>query len=368
MNKGLTVLSLFDGISMGRLALERAGIEVDTYYAAEIDKYAIKVSEANYPDIIRLGDVCGVKAEDLPKIDILIGGSPCQSFSNAGDGSGFDGSSKLFWEYVRILEETKPEYFLLENVHMKKEWEDVITKAVGVEPIKINSGLLSAQNRPRIYWTNIPGVEQPEDLGLVVKDIMVEDDEVTDNMYLSEKAMAYMSRLRNGKPRWEFHKNPLDGKASCLTANMYKGVPYGVLKLDYPRRLTPVECERLQTLPDGYTKAVSNTQRYKCIGNGWTVSVIEHIFKGLIECESVEDEPQYIRPFGDGRLLVEFGKGGIGISDLVDTNYGTAHGVALVTQLKGKTKEHIHLVFECPMYLDKFIKRLEQTKERMIHG
>lgn len=203
----------------------------------------------------------------------------CQSFSLAGDGSGFDGASGLYYEYIRILREVNPTYFLLENVVMKKEWQNVIDTDMGVTPIMINSNLLSAQNRKRLYWTNIEGIDQPKDLGIVLCDVLEKD--VADSLYLSDKAIDYMSRLRNGKPRWDFHKNPLDGKASCLTANMFKGVPYGVLNVSRPRRLSPVECERLQTLPDGYTSMLSNTQRYKSIGNGWTVDVVAHIFKNL---------------------------------------------------------------------------------------
>jgi DNA-cytosine methyltransferase len=315
----MNVLSLFDGISCGQLALQRAGVKVDNYFASEIDKHAIQVTMNNFPNTKQLGSVTELKTDDLPQIDLLIGGSPCQSFSMAGKGEGFDGKSKLFWEYVRVLKEVKPKYFLLENVKMKKEWEKVITDALGAEPIEINSALVSAQNRRRLYWTNIPGIEQPKDMGIVLKDILidgknqiaarrgryvedgstaqmielrkdnksntlttVEKDNlvVLDKFKLSEKAIDYMGRLRNGKPRWEYHTNPLEGKAACLTANMWKGVPYGVVK-DLLRRLTPTECEALQTLPIDYTKGISDTQRYKAIGNGWTIDVISHIFKNL---------------------------------------------------------------------------------------
>ena len=272
------VLSLFDGMSCGQLALDTLGIKVNNYFASEIDQYAMQIAKKNYPDTKHLGSVLDVKGSDLPRIDLLIGGSPCQSFSNAGDGSGLDGKSKLFWEFVRVLKETKPTYFLLENVKMKKEWEKIITDTLGVEPIAINSRLLTAQNRPRLYWTNIPNVIQPIDRGIVLKDILV--DQVEEKFYLSDKAIDYMSRLRNGKPRWEYHTNPLDGKSACLTANMYKGVPYGVIK-ELKRRLTPIECERLQSVPDNYTEGVSNTQRYKMLGNGWTIDVIAHILNEM---------------------------------------------------------------------------------------
>jgi len=272
------VLSLFDGMSCGQLALDTLGIKVNNYFASEIDSYAMQIAKKNYPNSKHIGSVLDVRGSDLPRIDLLIGGSPCQSFSNAGDGSGLDGKSKLFWEFVRVLKETKPTYFLLENVKMKKEWEKIITDTLGVEPISINSRLLTAQNRPRLYWTNIPNVIQPIDRGIVLKDILV--DQVDEKFYLSDKAIDYMSRLRNGKPRWEYHTNPLDGKSACLTANMYKGVPYGVIK-ELKRRLTPVECERLQTVPDNYTEGVSNTQRYKMLGNGWTIDVIAHILNEM---------------------------------------------------------------------------------------
>jgi site-specific DNA-cytosine methylase len=272
------VLSLFDGMSCGQLALDTLGIKVNNYFASEIDPYAMQIAKKNYPNTKHIGSVLDVKGSDLPRIDLLIGGSPCQSFSNAGDGSGLDGKSKLFWEFVRVLKETKPTYFLLENVKMKKEWEKIITDTLGVEPIAINSRLLTAQNRPRLYWTNIPNVIQPIDRGIVLKDILV--DQVEEKFYLSDKAIDYMSRLRNGKPRWEYHTNPLDGKSACLTANMYKGVPYGVIK-ELKRRLTPIECERLQSVPDNYTEGVSNTQRFKMLGNGWTIDVIAHILNEM---------------------------------------------------------------------------------------
>ena len=281
-SKNINVLSLFDGMSCGQIALNKLGIKYDNYYASEIDKFAIGITKKNYPNTIHLGDVRDVKGEDLPKIDLLFGGSPCQSFSNAGNGKGFEGSRGIVWEYVRVLREVKPKYFMLENVKMKKEWQDIITKELGVEPIAINSSLLSGQNRPRLYWTNIPGVEVPEDKGIKLKDIL-EDDNLVDKQHLmTPKAMIYMDGLRNGKQRWDYHKNPLDGKAACIVASFYKLSGLGVLDyrtLGKPcRRLTPVECERLQTVPDNYTESASRTQRYKMIGNGWTVDVIAHIF------------------------------------------------------------------------------------------
>lgn len=275
----MNVLSLFDGMSCGQIALNKAGLKYDNYFASEIDEPAIAVTLKNYPATKQLGDVTKIKGKDMPEIDLLIGGSPCQGFSFAGRQLNFeDPRSKLFFEFVRIKDETKPKFFLLENVKMKKEYQDVISEYLGIKPVLINSSLLSAQNRERLYWTNIPFDKNIKDLKLSVKDII--STGVPDKFMLSDKAFDYMSRLRNGKPRWEYHKNPLNGKAACLTANMFKGVPYGVIK-DLNRRLTPLECERLQTVPDNYTDSVADMHRYKMLGNGWTVDVIAHIFKSL---------------------------------------------------------------------------------------
>ena len=302
----INVLSLFDGMSCGQVALERAGVKIDKYYASEIDKYAISVTQKNYPNTVQIGDVqkisfvpgCLTAGEIFypqDKIYLLIGGSPCQGFSFAGKQLNFDDPrSKLFFEYVRILKEIKPKYFLLENVRMKKEYHDVITKYLGVEPIEINSSLLSAQSRKRLYWTNIPNITQPEDKNIVLKDILL------DNMQMmhSQKAIDYMEK---GNTKWmqagscradRYTQTPEKKKAFTLTANFYKGVPYNYFqdtRFASPniRKLTPIECERLQTLPDGYTEfgkngiKISNSQRYKMIGNGWTVDIIKHIFGGL---------------------------------------------------------------------------------------
>jgi DNA-cytosine methyltransferase len=278
--EGINVLSLFDGMSCGQIALQKAGIKVNKYFASEIDEHAIKVTQHNFPNTVQLGDVKELKSSSLPKIDLLIGGSPCQSFSVAGDGSGFSGKSKLFFEFVRILKEVNPTYFLLENVKMKKEWENIITEHLGVQPIGINSSNFVAQNRPRLYWSNFK-IEKPKEQSYQLKDFLLDDnDESIEKFKLSEKAIDYMNRLRNGKPRWNYHTNPLNGNAACLTANMYKGIPYGVIK-EKLRKLTPVECERLQGVPDNYTNVVSNTQRLRMLGNGWTVNVIEYIFSQI---------------------------------------------------------------------------------------
>jgi len=275
----MNVLSLFDGMSCGQIALNRIGIEYENYFASEIDKYAIKVTQSNYPNTIQLGDVTKVEGKNLPKIDLLIGGSPCQGFSFAGKQLNFDDPrSKLFFEYVRLKNELQPKYFLLENVRMKKEYQDVISSYLGVEPIEINSSLFVPQNRLRLYWTNISFPLPEKNHSNLLSDILLNDDfsELT-KLKLSENAINYMNRLRNGKQRWFYHINNINGNAACLTSNMYKGIPYGTIK-EKMRRLHPIECERLQTVPDNYTNYVSDSQRYKMLGNGWTIDVIAHIF------------------------------------------------------------------------------------------
>ena len=442
----MRVLSLFDGMSCGQQALERIGLKVDTYFASEIDKYAIQVTMANYPNTIQLGSVVDVNGYELPKIDLLIGGSPCQSFSFAGkrkgmstkdeqeiltlehylqlksEGYEFEGQSYLFWEYMRLLHEVKPKYFLLENVMMGEKWEKVLSKAIGVNAIEINSSLVSAQNRRRLYWTNIGMesaglfgdlqsiIQQPKDKGILLKDILESDvdekyflsDERVNTIKRSDRSVEYLSyeskkhncliagyakiptdgqyivhntmprssttgkggtgplsrtdgktycldtgqtnaveikseiltskRTEYGKSiRKEYEAGTInlqrkeiqkleprtDGKTNTLTSvqkdNLLRQVvqlnpslesggvqPYqqnrvydadGIspaLDLDSARksvyvnsqirRLTPVECERLQTVKDNYTNHVSDSQRYRMLGNGWTVDVIAHIF------------------------------------------------------------------------------------------
>ena len=432
IEKNMNVLSLFDGCSGGQQALDRLGIKVDNYFASEIDKYAIKVTMANYPNTIQLGSVVNVDGHKLPKIDLLMGGSPCQSFSFAGkrkgmstkceteiltlehylelkaDGYEFEGQSYLFWEYMRLLNECKPTYFLLENVEMGEKWEKVLSKAIGVNGIHINSALVSAQNRKRIYWTNIglePSglfgdlesiIEQPKDRGILLKDIL--ENEVDEKYFLSEKFYNWLDKhskktgnefkqtegnrkagclsvsalksvnlsadfiVHNTMPRSSTsgkggtgHLSRNDGKTYCLDtgntnaveikyqkeiekslsnekattidASYYKGFgvrsgacrqvvkqistnnksnggtqPYqqdriydvnGIspaFQAQLPngstmiitsriRRLTPIECERLQTVADNYTNHVSDSQRYKMLGNGWTIEVVAHILK-----------------------------------------------------------------------------------------
>jgi site-specific DNA-cytosine methylase len=306
----MNVLSLFDGMSCGQLALQRAGIQVENYFAAEIDKYAIKVTQANFPGTVQLGDVTAIDPDSLPDIDLLIGGSPCQGFSFAGKQLNFDDPrSKLFWEYVRLLKALKPKYFLLENVKMKKESMDVITDALGVEPVFINSNLVSAQNRQRYYWTNIPVDKLPDDKGIVLADILEDGHVDRDKSHCID---ANYFKGGNLKSYFEKHRIQLvfskDGMCHVGDAGISDKYAY-VNRVYHPsgkgpslvasdgghlqpkvskgtteyRKLTPLECERLQTVPEGYTNHVSNTQRYKMLGNGWTVDVVSHIMKGLTQ-------------------------------------------------------------------------------------
>ena len=281
----INVLSLFDGISCGHIALDKAGIPINKYYASEIDKYAIKVTNKNYPETINLGDVTTVSGELFTeKIDLLIGGSPCQGFSQAGKMKNFDDPrSKLFWEYVRILQEVKPKYFLLENVVMKQEWQDIISEALGVKPIMIDSSLTSAATRKRLYWTNIPGVGQPEDLGITFGDIR-ERDVQEGSIYYTDKGLDWIRRheKRTGKTLRIIGDSD---KMQMLEASMYKKYSsqrfVGIEDTHGLRYITVTECERCMNVPDGYTDCCSNTQRYKQLGNGWEVNTITHIFRIL---------------------------------------------------------------------------------------
>lgn len=328
----MNVLSLFDGMSCGQIALTNLGCFPDKYYASEVDKFAIQQTQHVFPDTIHIGDVTRVDVSKLDKIDLIIGGSPCQSFSFAGKQAGmattenievtdldqyldlkimgfeFTGQSYLFWEYMRILTEVRkynPDVkFLLENVVMSKKWEAVLTNAIGVEPVKINSNLVSAQNRKRLYWTNIAEIAQPEDEGIFIRDIL--EDNVDEKYYISDKAlegMANHARINaekgngfgarivspDGKANTLLRQCYKDGKDNLIAANRGRTGPDGksigiteALQSDIPlRRLTPVECARLQTVPGWYEWVVSDTQIYRMCGNGWTVRVIEHILKNL---------------------------------------------------------------------------------------
>ena len=280
----MNVLSLFDGISTGKLALERAGLKVDNYYSSEIDKFCLKISYNNYPEIHQLGAVQNLQTKYLPKIDLLIGGSPCQGFSLAGKGLAFDDPrSALFFEFLRIMDEVRPKFFLLENVRMKKEWVDIITEYMDIEPILINSNTVSPQNRERWYWTNIPNISSPPPLNdQTLGDIL--EDEVDPKYTPKPETLAKWDGGKHLNPAYSSQANriyPLDKKAATICAGTH-GYNYGyIVQNGTPRKLTPIEFERLQTLPDNYTEGVSNTQRYKACGNGWTVDVLAHIFKNI---------------------------------------------------------------------------------------
>jgi DNA (cytosine-5)-methyltransferase 3A len=403
----LNVLSLFDGMSCGMIALDRLGIKVDNYYASEIDKYAMQVSKANYPEIIQVGDITKLDLSTLPKIDLVMGGSPCQGFSFAGKQLAFDDPrSALFFEFQKAISYLQPKYFLLENVKMKKEYLDIISEYMGVEPIFINSSLVSAQSRQRYYWTNIPGIEQPKERGIVLRDILekgfnTERDKshcLDANYYKGSSVENYLKKSRRQMVFKDFENSKMttkDGKAYCITARYTAAEPknsierkqrtmipvedgqelpknitlvydydgkshkpqhigtavdvngHDILKRVYSpdgksptvnsmgggnrepkvvvgayrgrynedgstsqklelrkdektntittvqkdnvltqdevywRKLTPLECMRLQTVQDDYLMPVSNTQKYKLLGNGWTIEVIAHILKNM---------------------------------------------------------------------------------------
>jgi DNA-cytosine methyltransferase len=325
----MNVLSLFDGISGGALALQRAGVHVDRYYASEIDKNCIAINQHHWPKTIQLGDVTNWKEWKLPTIDLMLGGFPCQSFSTAGKGLNFDDPrGKLFFTMLDVLKEVKPKYFLFENVKMKKEYQDVISDLLGVSPILINSSLVSAQHRTRLYWTNIPNISQPENKNVLLKDIIedgfVDRDKsfcidasyfkggnlksylekhrrqlVFDSFCLREVRTEEAKRMRREikktegrdfSPRRAKELIPReDGKSGTLTTGLT--VECVLVKMLSERsedliirKLTPLECEKLQTLPPNYTNVagIAKSHRYKAIGNGWTIDVIAHLLKGLL--------------------------------------------------------------------------------------
>ncbi len=300
--KKLNVLSLFDGISCGQEALKRAGIKINKYYASETNSHTTKITQKHYPETKQLGNVLKIKGSNLNKIDLLIGGSPCQGFSYAGKGLNFkDKRSLLFFEFVRLLKETKPKNFLLENVKMKKEWQEVISKCLGVEPIELNSNLVSGQNRSRLYWTNIKNIKKPKDKNIFLNEILQNEEEIDERYYLTESKIKTMKRAFGSKGKainfnikYLTKKNTYKNKekkdfynikSPTLVAAMGGGggnIPLVITK-ERARELTEIECERLQTLKDDYTKGISKTQRYKAIGNGWTVDIISHILKKLNE-------------------------------------------------------------------------------------
>lgn len=313
----MNVLSLFDGMSCGQIALNKLGVNVDEYFASEVDKYAIFVTKKNFPSTQHIGDVRNINSKSLPSIDLLIGGSPCQNFSFSGSKKGmttkenievvsldqylslkregfeFNGQSYLFWEYVRLLQEVKPKYFLLENVNMSAKWKSLISEILGVQPIKIQSSLVSAQSRTRLYWTNIPNVTLPENKGVVLKDILEPKEEFKLPQHFQDRLKVY------GKPKGIVYgdtKKPttkigqrdecfsMESISGCLTATMYKQPPQYIYNGEV-YKLSPTDCEKLQTVPVGYTEGVSNSQRYKMLGNGWTVDVIVHILKQAFDKE-----------------------------------------------------------------------------------
>lgn len=280
------VLSLFDGISCGQIALERAGIKYNNYFASEIDKYAIKVTQENYPNTIQIGDVINIKSCNLFKIDLLIGGSPCQGFSFAGKRLNFnDPRSKLFFEFVRLKNEIQPKYWMLENVNMELKYSNIITQYLGIEPIFINSRLVSAQDRKRLYWTNIKNIKQPIDKNIKWLDICL--DGWFAGAMRGRRINKYGKRDDYNKTIKivQYIESRLDNKTNCLTTvgkdNIASKVKVGrTLLIDIEwRYLYRNEMERLQTIPDNYTNCVSLNKALKVLGNAWTVDIISHIFK-----------------------------------------------------------------------------------------
>ena len=320
----MNVLSFFDGIAFGLEALKRIDVKVDNYFASEIDKDAIQIAMKNHPEIIQIGDVQQIKPDDLPKIDLLIGGSPCQGFSEAGKGLNFqDERSKLFFDYVRLLNEINPTYFKLENVRMKKEWKNIITNYMKVYPFEINSSLVSGQGRKRLYWTNIDVKYLPVDKNISFGSVLekaVSFDKYGISPDKLKKILDYRISIGDpdviflGNNRYEIRGeiiNVLSIKTDTIHTNFYN-IPCatctiirksyqtkrfknswqksytlttimipGVLTNGYLRKLTPIEYERLQTLPDNYTEGLSDRKRYKAVGNAWTVDVVAHIFQFL---------------------------------------------------------------------------------------
>lgn len=265
----MNVLSLFDGISCARVAL---GDRVASYYAAEIEPNAIKIAKKNYPDTIHLGDVRTITKDTLPPIDLLIGGSPCQDLSIAKRGRvGLEGErSGLFYEYLRIKNELNPRWFVLENVaSMPKKDKDIISKEMGVEPIMIDASLVSAQSRKRLFWTNIPVNGLPKDKGILLKDIL-QDAEVDERMISNGKAYTLTSSYSKVSPSEKQIQNSINKKQRTMVIGN-AGI----------RKLTPIECERLQGLPDNYTEGIAMTNRYTCLGNAFNVEVIRHIVQQI---------------------------------------------------------------------------------------
>jgi DNA (cytosine-5)-methyltransferase 1/DNA (cytosine-5)-methyltransferase 3A len=290
------VVSLFNGMSCGYMALNEADIEFEEYYSSEIDSFANDISSKMFPNIIHMGDVTKWREWniDWSEVDLILSGFPCQAWSVAGNNLGDkDPRGKLFWDMLDIIKYAKQANpsvsFLIENVKMRKAFESYITyhteQALGyVSKYLIDSALFSAQRRLRYYWTNIKMDTTPIDKGIILQDIL--DNDVPEKYYLSQKAIDYMGRCRDGKERWEIYNNKLEGKAGTLCASMWKGVPYSCIKIERPRRITPKECMKLQTIPEKQIEVMlgsgtSDTQLYKMLGNGWTVDVIAYILKSI---------------------------------------------------------------------------------------
>lgn len=304
----MIVLSLFDGMSCGQIALNQSGLEVERYFASEIKPHAIKCTQHNFPDTIQIGDVCKISYRDgilttengsfeVGKIDLLIGGSPCQGFSRAGKELNFnDERSKLFFEYARILKEVNPAYFLLENVVMRKEYSDVITDILGVTPIMINSALVSAQERKRLYWTNIQGIEQPEDRNIYLCDVVNFKSETPLKENIIDEIRKYTKRDfdvsidKNGNIRPHRKDKRKSGISEIGTLRNPNCKSVTIIKSHAPKtykspfeiyELNRNECEQLQNVPMNYTIPVSEKQAKDLLGDGWTVEVIKHIFRNI---------------------------------------------------------------------------------------
>ncbi|MDX2361996.1 MAG: DNA (cytosine-5-)-methyltransferase [Crocinitomicaceae bacterium] len=288
----MNVLSLFDGISVGCQALKQTNLPIENYYASEIDEYAMAISRLNHPEIFQLGDIQELDTSSLPKIELLIAGSPCQDLSSLGKGAGLHGArSGLFFDALRILEQTKPKYFIFENVaSMRDTDKKVITELLGVQPIMINSNLVSAQTRKRLYWTNIPRVELPTDKGILLQDILTEGFGDRDKahtvltnqlpetqgglnryLYKSTGQIAFREKYFTGLDK----KTKLARFSNLLL--LERNQPTPLYRNGVFRHLSVNECEALQTLPKDYTAGISNSQRFKCLGNSFTCSVIQHI-------------------------------------------------------------------------------------------
>lgn len=294
----MKVLSLFDGICCGRESLTKAGIIVDDYFASEIAKKPIEIALKNYPNTIEIGDVTKLTNDDLRRlgeVDLLIGGSPCNDLSIYKafnyQNTGLEGDkSNLFFHYERILNCVKPKHFLLENVPMEKQWEDIISSALGVQPIKINSNLVSAADRKRLYWTSISNVTQPEDRNILIKDIILPAEEVPEKYWYKhdftyngdDKKIQCTLHIKGHRQLTEVYNQ--NGKCNTLAADGDGGNRVKkVYQNEKVRKFTPVEYERMMNLPDNYTegKGISDSSRYSAIGNGWTIDILAHIFKGL---------------------------------------------------------------------------------------